>query len=262
MPSLTLLLLGTTIGGYGTLIGAGGGFLLVPALLLLFPATEPATLTSLSLAIVALNALSGSAAYAWRGRLDFHIALLLSIASIPATMLGAAVTPFIPRRTFEFAFGAVLLLLAAFLFWRPVRRVPPEVMSPSDAVPPAPAPGRLGYRLALTVGVAFVAGLLGIGGSPLQVVVLTHAMHLPVGLAMPTSQFMVLFSALGGVVMHVGLGHFQIAGLPFILLGAGAVIGAQLGAALSTRVSGGSLVRLMALALVTVGLRLLLGPML
>lgn len=142
MPSLSLLLLGTTIGGYGTLIGAGGGFLLVPALLFLFPAAQPAVLTSLSLAVVALNALSGSVAYARRSRIDYHVALVLSVVSVPGTTA--------------------------------------EATEPSSAVPPAPATGRLGVSAALTACVAFVAGLVGIGGSPLQVVVLTHVMHLPV----------------------------------------------------------------------------------
>src|SRR5688500_16179572 len=261
MPSILLFLVRTTIGGYGTLIGAGGGFLLVPALLFLFPATEPATLTSLSLAIVALNALSGSTAYARRGRIDYHVALVLSVASVPGTMLGAAVTPLIPRMVFEVGFGAVLLLLAAFLFWRPLRRVSPEAIERSP-VPPAPATGRLVPAIAMTGAVGFLAGMLGIGGSPLQVIVLTHVMHVPVHVAMPTSQFMILLSALGGVLMHVAVGNFHVGWVPFALLGVGAVLGAQMGAALSHRVSGGTLVRLMALALLTVGLRLVLSPIL
>lgn len=262
MASLSLLLLGTTIGGYGTLIGAGGGFLLVPALLFLFPAAQPAVLTSLSLAIVALNALSGSVAYARRSRIDYHVALVLSVASVPGTMLGAVVTPFVPRMLFEVSFGAVLLLLAAYLFWKPLQRAPAEPPAPASAVPPAPAPGRLGVGIMLTACVAFVAGLLGIGGSPMQVVVLTHVMHVPVHVAMPTSQFMVLISATSGVVMHLALGHFHVGWVPFALLGAGAIVGAQIGAALSARLSGGTLVRLMAIALVTVGLRLVLSPFL
>src|SRR5918996_4306397 len=106
MPSFTLLIIGTTIGGYGTLIGAGGGFLLVPILLFLYPADDTATVTSLSLAIVALNALSGSAAYARMRRIDYEMAGLLSLATVPATMLGAMTSAYVPRYLFEPAFGA------------------------------------------------------------------------------------------------------------------------------------------------------------
>ena len=56
---LRLAPLGFLIGAYVTLVGAGGGALLVPALLLLMPGESPATVTSISLAVVFFNALSG-----------------------------------------------------------------------------------------------------------------------------------------------------------------------------------------------------------
>jgi uncharacterized membrane protein YfcA len=65
-----LIPLGLLIGMLGTLIGAGGGFVLLPVLLLLYPDADPDTVTSISLAVVFFNALSGSWAYAfclWRG---------------------------------------------------------------------------------------------------------------------------------------------------------------------------------------------------
>lgn len=261
MPSLTLLLIGTTIGGYGTLIGAGGGFLLVPILLFLYPADDTATVTSLSLAIVALNALSGSAAYARMRRIDYQMAGALSLATVPATMIGAATSAYVPRYLFEPFFGAVLLALAAFLLWRPMNQAAAAKHETDPAVPPTPAPGRLGMGLPLSGLVGFVAGLLGIGGSPLQVVVLTHVMHVSVHTAMPTSQFMVLLSAVAGVATHVWTGHFHIGLAPVALLGAGALLGAQAGAFLSSRVSSGGLVRLMAVALLTVGVKLLVAPL-
>jgi len=60
---LWLVPLGLFVGTIGTLIGAGGGFILVPALLLLFPNEAPQTITSISLIVVFFNALSGSLAY-------------------------------------------------------------------------------------------------------------------------------------------------------------------------------------------------------
>jgi hypothetical protein len=51
---LRLLPLGFAVGAYGTLIGAGGGFVLVPILLLLYPNESPEIITSISLAVVFL----------------------------------------------------------------------------------------------------------------------------------------------------------------------------------------------------------------
>jgi uncharacterized membrane protein YfcA len=48
---LWLVPLGFVVGAYGTLIGAGGGFVLMPVLLLLFPAESPEVLAAISLAV-------------------------------------------------------------------------------------------------------------------------------------------------------------------------------------------------------------------
>jgi len=52
--------LGLVVGAFGTMIGAGGGFILVPVLLLIYPDKSSETITSISLAVVFLNSLSGS----------------------------------------------------------------------------------------------------------------------------------------------------------------------------------------------------------
>ena len=61
---LWLFPLGLGIGAFGTLIGAGGGFILVPILLIVYPNENTELITSISLAVVFFNALSGSFAYA------------------------------------------------------------------------------------------------------------------------------------------------------------------------------------------------------
>jgi len=72
---LWLVPLGILIGTFGTLIGAGGGFLLAPVLLLAYPDESPEIITSISLAVVFLNALSGSVAYARMRRIDYRSGL-------------------------------------------------------------------------------------------------------------------------------------------------------------------------------------------
>jgi uncharacterized protein len=80
---LWLIALGFVLGAFGTLIGVGGGFVLAPVLLLLYPRAEPETLASISLAVVFLNAMSGSYAYARMKRIDYKAGLLFAAATIP-----------------------------------------------------------------------------------------------------------------------------------------------------------------------------------
>ena len=68
---LWLIPLAFFAGTYGTLIGAGGGFVLAPALLLLYPGEAPEIITSISLRAVFFNALSGTLARASSKRIDY-----------------------------------------------------------------------------------------------------------------------------------------------------------------------------------------------
>ena len=87
---LLLILLGFAVGAYGTVVGAGGGFVLVPILLLVYPDESPATITSISLAVVFFNALSGSLAYARLHRIDYVAGMPFAgmpLAGMPLAML-------------------------------------------------------------------------------------------------------------------------------------------------------------------------------
>jgi hypothetical protein len=256
VPPVALFLLAAVIGCYGTLIGAGGGFLLVPLLLLLYPSERVATLTGLSLAVVALNALSGTLAYARKYRIRYGLGVPLAAASALGSALGATMTRLVPRGFFDSGFGVILILLALFLFWRPLREVPLSPAVGLRGVASATSPDRVRVGTALSALIGWISGVMGIGGSPLQVVVLTHLMRVPVYTAMPTALFMVLFSSLSGVGAHLAFGHFAMDLPRLISLGAGTLIGSQVGAALSERIGSRGLFRLLALALLIVGLRL------
>ncbi|HPC46290.1 MAG TPA: sulfite exporter TauE/SafE family protein, partial [Candidatus Latescibacteria bacterium] len=112
---LWLVPMGFVLGALGTLIGAGGGFVLVPVLLLMYPRNSPETITSISLAVVFFNALSGSVAYGKMGRIDFRSGALFAAATIPGAILGAFTTDVIPRRTFNGVFGVLMVAAAAYL---------------------------------------------------------------------------------------------------------------------------------------------------
>src|SRR5689334_1956970 len=120
--------LGVAVGAIGTLIGAGGGFVLIPVLLFLHPHEPAANLTAISLAVVFANALSGSSAYARQGRVDWRSALRFSLAGLPGSLVGAWLTNYIDRRLFDPLLGAFLILGAiVVLLRRPVQASPDAV---------------------------------------------------------------------------------------------------------------------------------------
>ena len=114
-----LILMGVVIGLYGTLIGAGGGFVLMPILLLLHPKATPEQLTAISLAVVFFNALAGSESYAMMKRIDYKSGLMFAAATIPGAIIGALNTSLVPRHLFNGIFAVLLIAGAIFLTWRP-----------------------------------------------------------------------------------------------------------------------------------------------
>jgi uncharacterized membrane protein YfcA len=262
-----LVPLGFIVGAYGTLIGAGGGFVLMPILLLLYPTETPELLTSISLAVVFFNALSGSVAYAQMRRIDYKSGIMFSAATIPGAILGALATGYIPRRLFDGIFGILLIGVAAFLWFRErpgdsessgkgthdLTRFLVEADGTSHVYSYNPY---LGVGLSIFVG--FLSSLLGIGGGIIHVPALVYLLNFPVHIATATSHFVLAVMALTGTAVHVATGVFSHGVRRTIALAVGVLLGAQLGARLSNRVQGGWIIRGLAIALGFIGVRVLL----
>ncbi|HNX27150.1 MAG TPA: sulfite exporter TauE/SafE family protein, partial [Phycisphaerae bacterium] len=244
MQYLWLTLLGLGVGAFGTLIGAGGGFILMPILLLAYPDGDPAVLTSISLAMVCCNASSGSYSYARMKRVDFKSGLLFLLTGIPGSIAGAYVVNYIPRHMFNFVFGVLLLAGGAFIFYRTFREdkrkheTRPTFMR--DFVDAGGIRYTYGYSLRVGMTLSFFVGvassILGIGGGIIHVPAMVNLLNFPVHIATATSHFILSLMSLAGTAVHVIDGSLGIKELPCVLpLGLGAVIGAKLGAKLSKR---------------------------
>jgi len=261
---LWLVPLGFLVGAYGTLIGAGGGFVLMPILLLLYPNEPPDLLAAISLAVVFFNAGSGSVAYGRMRRIDYKSGLALACATIPGAVLGAITTGYVPRRTFDILLGGLMILVSAFLLFRPMRgEEEPRIVAALRAKrEPAIDTGRLGtYNLGLGLALSFVVGylssLLGIGGGIIHVPALVQLFGFPVHVATATSHFILAIMALAGTAVHVSTGVFVHGTRRMAMLAVGVVLGAQLGAYFSSRLHGRWIIRGLAVALGLVGIRVL-----
>lgn len=270
-PELLLIALGFAVGAYGTLVGAGGGFVLVPVLLLLYPHEHPAQITSISLAVVFFNALSGSAAYARLRRIDYFTGLIFAAAALPGSIGGAFLVSAVPRTLFDAMFGALLLALAAYTLWAAggtaTIRTPLRGRGVVTRTMQGHTPGetfRYSYNLwqgvLYSAGVGFVSSLLGIGGGVIHVPIMITLLRFPVHVAVATSHFVLAIMSASGTAVHLGNG--DLAGQNLVralLLAAGVVPGAQVGARLAQKLHGPAIVRLLAVALMALGARLLIG---
>jgi uncharacterized protein len=259
--------LGFVIGAFGTLIGAGGGFVLMPVLILLFPDESPEIVTSMSLAVVFFNTLSGSAAYARMKRIDYKSALLFSAATIPGAILGAFTTAYLSRRLFHGVFGIFMIAAAVFLLaWRKeareTRKNGSKHLLTRVVVEADGATHTFSYNPVVGVGVSLFVGyistLLGIGGGIIHVPLLVHFLNFPVHIATATSHSILAVMSFTGTVVHIGTGAFSHGLRPTAFLALGVLIGAPVGARLSVRVHGDWIMRALAIALGFAGVRILI----
>lgn len=251
---MSFLFLGLLIGALGTLIGAGGGFILVPILLFLFPAMPPALLTAISMLVVLANAGSGSIAYALSGKVHFRTALVFIICSFPGVYFGVQATESASKSTFNIIFGMVILLISIFIFWRSTRRKLDD--HPHEKFQATMKTYTVGGVLSAFVG--FSASFLGIGGGVIHVPLLAEVLGYPVHLAAGTSHMILAVTALFAVAQHAQAGHYSDLQSYVIFIAVGALVGAQLGARLSAKVSSKVILRTLCVALFLVGIRLII----
>lgn len=260
-----LIGLGAAVGLYGTLIGAGGGFVLMPILMLIHPQASPEQLTAISLAVVFFNALAGSEAYAFMKRIDYKSGLMFAAATIPGAIIGALNTAAVPRHLFHGIFAVLLIAAAVFLSWRPKIKPHSEihVHYPYAWRIVETAEGERYYYnfnplvgIAISFVVGYVSSFLGIGGGIIHVPALVYFLDFPVHIATATSHFVLAIMALTGTLVHMATGSFEHGVRDTLCLAIGVLLGAPVGAQLSNRIQGTWIIRSLALALGLVGIRI------
>ncbi len=116
--------------------------------------------------------------------------------------------------------------------------------------------------MVLSFFIGILSSLAGIGGGLIHVPVLTHMFGFPVHVATATSHFVLVFTALAGVIVHILDGTWPVHPLRDACMAVGVVGGAQLGAFLARKLSSRWILLGLAVALGIVGVRLVIGAFL
>lgn len=260
---LWLVPLGIFAGGYGTIVGAGGGFIIAPALLFMYPNAAPETITTISLTVVFANALSGTLAYARSKRIDYRYGTIFSLAAVPGATFGALTTTMLNRARFDLCFGLLMIGVAIFLTWSPAKTTAGGMLKRSTEIEKNSASiSTFLTGAGLSTSFGFISSFFGIGGGFLYVPALVYLLKFPVHAATATSLFILLITALTGSVTHIAAGLFFKDGIRrAIILSFAAMVGAQIGARLSDHIDTQWIIRGLTLALGLVGVRLVTASM-
>ncbi len=111
---------GLGVGGLTGFVGVGGGFLIVPALVLLGGINMHRAIAT-SLVIITLKSLAGFIKYAdvlSGASIDLWVIGLFSTVGIAGCVLGGLVAPRIHQENLKRSFGIVLVVIGLFIFYR------------------------------------------------------------------------------------------------------------------------------------------------
>jgi uncharacterized protein len=245
---IDLIAIGFIVGAIGTLIGAGGGFLLVPILLLLDPHMTPDVVTGISLAVIFFNAASGSVAYARMGRIVYKAGIIFALAALPGAIIGVYTTSHIPRTVFNGIFGCLMIAASVYLMTTSETKTEEKQLENYN----------LGLGAGISVVIGFLSSVLGIGGGIIHVPALTRILNFPVHIATATSHFVLSITALAATIIHLMNGTLKGQLGTILWISIGAIIGAQVGAKLSNQMKGTWIIRALAAGLGLIGIRILL----
>ncbi len=247
-----LIGIGVVAGLLGSMLGVGGGFIIVPMLSLALKLPMQVAIGSSLVAIVA-NSCTAASAYLKARLTNIRLGLLLETTTVPGAILGAMVVSLITSSVLGMFFGIILLYVSySMMFRQPL--MTEHIATMSDLANSNDAAssffGRsknLYYDLSQNKSViyrinrippglasSFLAGILssmlGIGGGIITVPVMHSLMGIPIKVAMGTSIFMIGLTATVGALIYYHNGYVYPSVVAPLIVGvvAGALIGTSL----------------------------------
>jgi len=113
VPFLIVLALAT----FGVLMGAGGGFIINPIMLMMFPIPHNVVAGTVTPTVLFSQA-SGVVNYSKIKFISWKVGITLGIAMLAGGFIGPVLTTMITADQYKFVFGWILFILAALMFWQ------------------------------------------------------------------------------------------------------------------------------------------------
>jgi hypothetical protein len=261
-------------GVFGSLLGLGGGILIVPLLTVGFgvPFRE-AVGVSLVCVIVTSSAAAGH--YLERHLANLRLGMLLELFTATGALLGGLVAFMLPERVLAGLFTILVTYTAVTMLRRGRAPIAAEtrVEGAVEEAPPGRLPQGLGDRLAGpgyrprhlwaggggSLGAGIISALLGVGGGLIKVPLMHLVMGVPLKVATATSNLMIGVTAAASAIVYLLRGGIDpyVAGPTAVGVFAGAMVGSRLASRIDVATLRLLFVGVLALTAVQMALRAL-----
>lgn len=236
------LLLSALIGFTLGLIGGGGSIVTVPVLVYVL-GVDAHSAIGMSLAVVGVTSLVGTAVHARRGNVDYRTGVSFGSTGIVGALAGSRLTHLLSPQALLITFATLMLVIATAMLLRKQQDAPGSG-------------GSLWKTVMAGLAVGVLTGFLGVGGGFLIIPALLLFGGLGMKEAVGTSLMVIAINCAAGF-----LGHIEQSRLPLGLTAAVTAIaaaGTVGGTALSQRVSAEALGRGFAIFVIVVAIFLII----
>jgi len=266
MEWLILIAIGFIAATIGSMVGLGGGIIIVPSLLfisannLLTINLQPQNAVGISLMVIIINAVSATVYNLKQKTVDMQSGMFFFIASGLAAIIGSLVNEYLNIQQFYILFGLLMLSITFLLAYRNKIKlkgvksdVQREYTDQQGNVYNYGYNKKIGFIIAGLAGL--LGGLFGIGGGAILVPVMVVLFSFPPHVATATSMFIILLSASLGSISHIVLGNIIFSYV--LIIGIGAFIGGRLGSYFAGKLSSNSLVAALRVVIVIIAIQMI-----
>ncbi|SDT94072.1 sulfite exporter TauE/SafE family protein [Stappia sp. ES.058] len=267
--------MGGAVGFLSGLFGIGGGFLLTP--LLIFSGIPPAVSVATVTTQVVASSASGVVAYWRRKMIDFKLAGMLLVGGVAGSAIGVWLFDLLRALgqldlVISLSYVTFLSAIGGLMLFESIRAM---ARRKSGARVATRRPGRHNWvhglpfkmrfrqsRLYVSVipivvlgaVIGFLGSILGIGGGFMMVPALIYLLRVPTNIVIGTSLLQILFTMAAATFLHA-MSTQSVDIVLALALMIGGVIGAQFGARMGQKLRGDQLRLLLALLVLSVGVR-------
>ncbi len=281
---MTVLLLlaggGFGAGVFGSLLGLGGGILIVPLLTFGFGLDFRAAV-GVSLVCVIVTSSAAAGVYLERHLANLRLGMLLEVFTASGALVGGLVAFLLPDRVLAGLFALLLVYTGVTMLRRGAAAARGDTLDvaagdrgPGDGradgaeidgdfraalAGPGYRPARLGAGVAGSVFAGLVSALLGVGGGIVKVPLMHLVMGVPLKVATATSNLMIGVTASASAIVYLLRGGIDplVAGPTAVGVFAGAMVGSRVAQRIDVRLLRFLFVAVLALTAVQMALRAL-----
>ena len=226
VAGLLMLAGGVAAGVFGSLLGLGGGVLIVPLLTLVF-GLELREAVGVSLVSVIMTSSVAAGVYLERHTADLRLGMRLELFTAIGALIGGSIAFLLAERLLALLFAGLLIYVAVSM----LRARTPAAPAGPPGEPETYEVRNMRLGVVGATGAGVLSALLGVGGGIVKVPLMHLGMGVPLRVATATSNLMVGITAAASAVIYVIHGGVD----PYV---AGpTVIGVFLGASIGSRIS-------------------------